>query len=185
MDRWNLRYVIAVSCAVAGVFIAGYSCAEEERCFQARQAVASKTRLIGEYTTALQNAYNQKDFTIARVLNFKINELRIQLKELERILTDCPKPDPEDVAEDPEPAKGDEKTYATKSCADLRKILFSLVRRIHTLTKRQKSLLSNLSVEEEVELNEATEDIEKVKRVLKTKCSVRKARRRVLRQLRR
>ena len=185
MVHWSLRYAIAVSCSFAVLFIAGYSFAGNERCTLVRQTVEEKRRLIGEYTSALQNAYNQKDFTIAEVLNFKINELRSQVKELEKILTDCPKPKPRTADEGLTPAKSDKATYSNKSCAELRKSLLTLVRRIHTLTRRKKSLLSSLSAEEEVELTEASRALKKVERAIKNKCSKRRGSGRRLRRLNR
>jgi hypothetical protein len=173
---------VVLTIAIACVCSLAY--ALDERCIRGRKTAEQKRGLVVEYMSALQKAYDQKDFQIAEVLNFKINELRGQINELERNLAGCPKNDSENMARGLAPAKSDQGKYSDKSCSELRKMLFSLVRRVHTLTKRQKSLLSNLTDDEELELKEANKDMETVERVLKSKCSVRNARG-LLRRLRR
>lgn len=144
--------------------------AEESRCVQIRRAVEQKKYLVSEYMRALQRSYDRKEIRMAELLNFKINELKAQIREMERNLTGCPDDRTGNPAEGMEGAKSDQGTYSDKNCQELRKILFSLVRRIHALDKRKKSLLSNLSEKEERKLRDAAEERETVEHILGTRC---------------
>ena len=145
MYQRSLYYLALIALTLAIAHVSSFAYALDERCIRGKRTVEQKRDLVAEYMSAFQKAYDKKDFQIAEVLNFKINELRGQISELEGNLADCPKNDTENMAGGLAPVKSDQGKYSDKSCSELRKMLFSLVRRVHTLTKRQKSLLSNLS----------------------------------------
>jgi hypothetical protein len=69
-------------------------------------------------------------------------------------------------------AKADESQYATASRVEARKLVFGLMRRVSALKKREKSLLSNLSPEEERELSRALKHFNIVRQILQTRCAV-------------
>ncbi|MFH1117323.1 MAG: hypothetical protein V1792_25675 [Pseudomonadota bacterium] len=170
MGRHRFPILLLVA-AVLLPFPAGtLSRADEPRCVQSRRAVEQKKYLVSEYMRALQTSYDRKETRMAELLNFKINELKAQIREMERNLTGCPDDRTGNPGEGMEGAKSDQGTYTDKNCQELRKILFSLVRRIHALDKRKKSLLSNLTEREERSLREAGEERETVEHILGTRC---------------
>ncbi len=185
MGRRKLLSFFLVVVVLLPLCAAALSRAAESRCVQIRRAVEQKKHLLSEYMRALQTSYDRKELQIAELLNFKINELKAQIGELERNLAGCPDRRAGNPTEGMEGTKSDQGVYAEKNCQELRKILFSLVRKIHALNKRKKSLLSNLSEKEEQVLREATEERETVERLLSTRCSKGRDRHGLLRRLRR
>ncbi len=185
MDRHKLRCFFVVAVVLASCFSGRLPSAADSRCEQLRRSVEQKKHLVFEYMTALQQSYDRKELQVADLLNFKINELKAHIWEMERNLAECPDNDTEKPFEDMETTKSDQGKYSDKNCQELRKILFSLIRTIHALNKRKKSILSNLSEKEELLLREATEDRETVEQILGTKCATKREREGLLRRLRR
>lgn len=185
MNSHTLRCILVAAVVLALCFSGALVYAADSRCAPLRSALEQKKHLVSEYMTALQTSYDRKELQVAELLNFKINEIKAHIAELERSLAGCPEGDAEAAIEGMEPTKSDEGKYSNKSCQDLRKILFSLVRSIHTLDKRKQSLLSNLSEEDERLLRQAVEERETVENILGTRCSETKNRRGLLQRLRR
>ena len=171
MDGHNLRCYLVVALVLASCLSAGLSSASGSRCDQLRRAIEQKKHLVSEYMRALQKSYDRKELQIADLVNYKINELKVQIRELERNLARCPNSDAEKRVEGMVTTKSDQGKYSDKDCQELHKTLFSLIRKIHSLNKRKNSLLLNFSEKDELLLQEATEERNTVEHILTTRCS--------------
>jgi len=143
----------------------------DQRCKMLQQELTAKQRLLDEYLNALQSAYNDKDLTLADAISYRISQLQKELNALKQLAADCPSPGAGSAPAGLNPTKSDESQLADKSCDEIRKTLFALLRRVNSLKKREKSLLSSLTPEEELELSEAIKQLKTLNQVLETRCT--------------
>jgi hypothetical protein len=130
-----------------------------------------KNLRLAQYVDALKKFDNRAEPDIANLLADKITELRQHISQSEKELAACegrrgPRP-----AEGLGPVKSEQGEQATKSCGELRKRLMTLVKTVHTLGRREKSMLSELTAEEKKELREASEELQSVRQAIRNRCS--------------
>lgn len=144
----------------------------QDVCDGARKELQQERHRLNDYEAALRQSYDHTDSNLTRVLNFKISQAKKKVSDLELIIKYCPS---SQVSNRPEIGlsgpKSDDGRYADKSCADLKKMLFPLLIKKRKLERRQKSMLSSMTEEDEAELQKISEELRHVRKALKTRCS--------------
>ncbi len=141
----------------------------EDRCAEVVKTLELNTMRLKEYATALQNAHRDKDFQLITVLNNQIDETLKQVRVGEAELLNCPSsasvsgPGISSV-------KSQDTKFAEVNCDELKKKYIQLSRKFHSLERRQKSLLSELTVEEKANLRETEDSLKAVELELKKRC---------------
>jgi hypothetical protein len=141
----------------------------EDRCAEVVKTLELNTLRLKEYATALQNAHRDKDFQLITVLNNQIDETLKQVRVGEAELLNCPSsasvsgPGISSV-------KSQDTKFADVNCDELKKKYIQLSRKFHSLERRQKSLLSELTVEEKANLRETEDSLKAVELELKKRC---------------
>jgi hypothetical protein len=182
--RWLLGSVLLWLLFALSGAIGDYAMAQE-LCADARKNLRQEQRRLNDYLSALEASYDNRDFKLARVLNFKISQAKRKLHELELIIKYCPSQRSSLPADGMRGAKSDSARYADKSCIELRKMVFPLLVSKRALERREKSLFSKLTDEEAAEFLEVSDKLREVRKALITKCSTKRNRRSLLKQLRR
>ena len=140
-------------------------------CEVIRNDLQQKNVRLAEYVDALKKFDNRAEPEIANLLNAKILELRQRISQSEKELAACEGRRGPRAEEGLGPVKSEEGEQATKSCGELRKRLMILVKTVHSLGRREKSMLSELTVEEKKELREASEELKSVRQAIRNRCS--------------
>ncbi len=150
------------------IVVAPYSAAED-RCAEIAKNLEQNSLKLKEYATALQNAHRDRDFQLITVLNGQIDETLKQIRVGEAELLNCPATRGHEG-----PAissvKSQDTKFADLSCGDLRKKYIQLLRKYHSLARRQQSVLSELSADEKVELRITEDSLTAVDLELKKRC---------------
>lgn len=123
---------------------------------------------LKEYLEAMQKVTDQNDARLLELLNHKISDLSERVRSLETEHAACPDAK---LDEGLTTVKTDEDQYATKSCAELSKMLLQLLRKTAGLKRRERSLFSELTPSEKAELQEWNQELQTVKSILKTRCA--------------
>jgi len=143
----------------------------ENWCGEIKKELAEKQKRLQEYLQALQATYDGGDRRIADALNHKIKQLKEELEVFRQEAADCTGYDSETMAQGLKSSKADEAKYAGKSCGELRKVLFPLLVKTRALKRKEKSLLSGLTPQEEADLASYTEQLTTVSQILRTRCA--------------
>jgi hypothetical protein len=143
----------------------------ETRCEALRNDVRQKNLRLGEYEDALKKFDKRHDSEILHVLGSKITDLSIDIQKLEKELEACDGQKLSEVPEGLSPIKSEDGQHATKSCGELRKRLIVLVKSVHSLRRRESSLLEGITDAEKKELREASEELKTVRAALESRCS--------------
>lgn len=124
---------------------------------------------LREYAGALQKAHKERDFQLITVLNGQIDETLKQIRVGEAEFLNCPVTKPHDG-----PAissvKSQDTKFADLSCGELKKKYIQLLRKYHSLARRQQSVLSELSADEKMELRTTQDSMTAVDLELKKRC---------------
>jgi hypothetical protein len=145
--------------------------AQDKPCEALRSDLQQKNLRLSEYLDTLKKFDRRKEPEIVDLLQDKIGKLRQQIFQSEKELAVCEGQRTPGAPEGLGPIKSEEGEHATKNCGDLRKRLVVLVRIVHTLRRRESSLLSELTIAEKKELAESSEELKSVREALKTRCS--------------
>jgi len=184
MDRFKRTCDLCVVACLSILVLAQPLWATSDPCIAVRKDLALVKRQVAEYMQALQSFYDQKDFRLTEALNFKIKELRGRMEQLQAAAADCPADDSKTMPHGLSSTKTDSGKHAEKDCAELRKMVVPLVRKIHNLQRRERSLLTSFSPEEEAELQDASQELKTIQDLIKTKCAVQNARGSLIKRLR-
>ncbi|MGC8908903.1 MAG: hypothetical protein ACP5M0_15890 [Desulfomonilaceae bacterium] len=157
----------------------------DDQCQTMQKELLQKKTELSELIDALNKSYAQGDYTLMDVLNFKINQLINQTKELERKLEGCPQPPTPVTPPGMSGMKTDEDILAEKGCGELKKMLLPLARKVHALKRREQSVLSGLTAEEKSELAKAEAELKTLKEILAKKCDTKPAPESLKKRLRR
>ncbi|MBM3300567.1 MAG: hypothetical protein FJY85_11490 [Deltaproteobacteria bacterium] len=155
----------------------------DEPCQSIRNQLDSEQQRMRDYLLALQASYDGKDFQLSEALNHKIVQLRKEVELLKQQALACGGTLDNSLA-GLSSSKTEEAQLAAKSCGELRKALFPLHRKIRALKRREKSVLSSLTPEEEVELSAASEQLKEINGALKARCAVSDSRTSLMKRLR-
>jgi len=156
--------------AAVAITLTTFSVMADDRCATARKELMGLKKELSGYVEALGRTHAQEDLALADVLSYKISDLIPRIKELERQLTDCPAPLTPSPAPGMAGTKSEEQIMAEKSCEELKKMMLPLIRKVNSLKRREKSVLSGLSSEEKGELSKAETDLRLVKEQIRKKC---------------
>lgn len=143
----------------------------DTRCEILRNDLRQRNLRLGEYQDALKKFDSRHDAEIIQVLGSKITDLGLEIQKLEKELEAC---DGKNFSRSPEglsPVKSEDGRHATKSCGELRKRLIILVKTVHSLRRRESSLLEAITDAEKKELREASEELKTVRAALESRCS--------------
>lgn len=154
-------------------------------CDDAQKDLEQEQLRLEDYLSALHESYDKKDFKLMEALNFKINQTKQRVHELELIIEHCTSQETNPQSGGLSPAKSHDGPFVHKSCADLKKMVFPLLVSKRALERREKSMVSQLTDEEEAKLLEVSEQLRNVRKELKTRCSTAKSSRSLLKRLRR
>jgi len=149
----------------------GSAMASDEECELARNNLQMQRQQLTDQIGALQKASEEGNLQLLELLNLKINELIGHTRQLEKRVADCDAELSRPGGRGLRSSKSDESKYATKNCDELKRLLVPLVRRIHTLQRREKSLFSEFSASERAELDTAFEEVKSIEGILKTRCA--------------
>lgn len=153
-------------------------------CEQVKTEAEQKRKRLNEYLQSLQASYDARDFRLADTLNYKIKQVKDELRILEQEAADCSAQRSESMRDGIRETKAEESRYAAKSCGELRSMILPLVRKTQALTRKEKSLLAGLTRDEKTELAEASEQLRAIGRILRTRCATPRARNSLLHRLR-
>ena len=141
----------------------------EDRCAEIAKNLEQNSFRLKEYAGALQKAHKDRDFQLITVLNGQIDETLKQIRVGEAELLNCPATRAHDG-----PAissvKSQDTKFADSSCGELKKKYIQLLRKYHSLARRQQSVLSELSADEKVELRITEDSMTAVDLELKKRC---------------
>ena len=178
--------VVFIACLIAvGPVHAGPPAKEEHWCIKVGAELKQKQQRLKEYRDALRAALANNDSPLCEALKHKIKQETEEVRILERESADCAAHDPTAMAQGLRAAKTEESKYATKSCGELRKLVFPLLIRERALKRKEKSLLSVLTPEEETDLATCSEQLRVIGHLLRTRCAERRSRNSLLKRLRR
>ncbi|MDQ7783703.1 MAG: hypothetical protein RDU20_12540 [Desulfomonilaceae bacterium] len=181
---WFLGSVLVWLCiALSG--IVGDRAGAQDMCDAARKELRQESQRLNEYVSALQESYDDRDFKLAEVLKFKIGQAKKKLQDLQLMAENCPAGESKLPESGLSGAKSDDGRYADVSCIDLKKMLFPLLVSKRELERRQKSMLSKPTDEEEAKLRDVSDKLRDVRRALKTRCSRSKSSHSLLKRLQR
>ncbi len=163
----NLLIILLLSFAV----LAEPVFAAERRCDTLRTDLLQKNLRLTEYEEALKKFDKRHDSEVVHLLGSKITDLRLDIQKLEKELEACDSQQLSKVPEGLSPVKSEDSQHATKSCGELRKRLVVLVKTVHSLRRRESSLLAEITEAEKKELREASEELKSVRAALELRCS--------------
>lgn len=164
----------AVCCRILfwliAMYLTTFNVLADDRCDLLRKELVQRKDELSEYVEALTKSHAKDDYAFMDVLNFKINELVKRTKELEREIVGCPPPKSVQLPQGMSATKTEEEILGEKSCTDLKKMLVPLIRKVNTLKRREKSVLSGLSTEEKQELDKAQSELITVREHISRRC---------------
>ncbi len=182
--RWFRSSVLLwILCALSSVI--GEYVRAQDLCDAAWKELHQEKQRLNDYLSAFQQSHERQDLRLAEVLKFKISQSKKKLQDLQLIIKNCPSRESSLPADGLSNAKSHDGPYADKSCAELKKMLFPLLVSKRALERRQKSMLSNLTDEEDEELREISDKLRHLKKALKNRCSTSKGSRSLLKLRRR
>ena len=129
-----------------------------------------KTVRLSEYVSALHNAHREKDSHFMNVLNAQIDQVLIDIRSLEKSLANCPNRQGE-LKPPISSVKTQDDKYADLNCDDLRKKHIQLSRKFNALSRRQQSVLSEVTPEQKAEYRDAEESLKLVESELRRRCA--------------
>lgn len=144
---------------------------QDGSCEVIRNDLQQKNRLLVEYVAGLKKLDSRVDPEIVNLLNSKIVELRQEILQSEKELAACQGQRGPRAMEGLAPTKSEDGEHLTKSCGELRKRFVILVKSVHSLRRREGSMLSELTAAEKKELHEASEELKGVREALTSRCS--------------
>jgi hypothetical protein len=148
------------------------ACAEQgTNCVAARKGLAFKKQQLADHMDAMKKLYDQNEMTIMAIMNHKIGELIEEVARAEEVVRPCPDAGPSPVPSGLGAVKSETSEYASKSCEELRTLLFQLLQKTSALKRREGSLFSALSSGEKTALLEAEQAFKDVKAAIKSKCA--------------
>lgn len=153
-------------------------------CDQVKNEAQQKRERLNEYLQSLQASYDARDFRLADTLNYKIKQIKDEIRILEQEAADCSARRSENMRDGIRETKAEESRYAAKSCGELRSMILPLVRKTQALTRKEKSLLAGLTRDEKTELAEASDQLRIISQILRTRCALPRARNSLLHRLR-
>ncbi len=161
------------SCICLGFFLVAVfamNSIAEDRCAEIAKNLEQNSFRLKEYAGALQKAHKDRDFQLIAVLNGQIDETLKQIRVGEAELLNCPATRAHDG-----PAissvKSQDTKFADSSCEELKKKYIQLSRKFNSLSRRQQSLLSELTSEQKAEYKEAEDSLKAVESELRKRCS--------------
>jgi hypothetical protein len=163
----NLVVILLLSVAL----LAEPAFGAEKQCEVLRNDLWQKNLRLGEYEDALKKFDKRHDSEVMHVLGSKVTDLRMDIQRLEKELEACDDQKPSKAPEGLSPVKSEDGQHATKSCGELRKRLVILVKSVHSLRRRESSLLEEISDAEKKELREASEELKSVRAALESRCA--------------
>jgi hypothetical protein len=184
MNARDLLLILLVGALAAGFAHLPAPVRAGDPCRSIRDRLEQDQHRLTEYLLALQVSYDRHDFHLSEALNQKIVNLRREVDRLKERVSACSRMGKAQTSEGLSSAKTEEAQFATKSCSELRKCLLPLLRKIRALKRREKSVLSNLTPEEEAELTEASEQLKEVNSALKARCAMSAGRTSLMKRLR-
>jgi hypothetical protein len=163
-----LRAGILTICLL--IFCGLHSVAQpEDSCKEIRKELEVKKRQMLNYAGAVKKLNDLNDAPIVTLLNHKIAELADQIDKMDAELRECSTLAESESEINPVRSITDE-PYRSKSCGELRRMLVQLLRKFHSLKRRESSLFSELSQLEKTELESANDELAKVRNALKSRC---------------
>lgn len=163
----NLLIILVLSLAMLAEPVFGV----EKPCEALRTDLLQKNLRLTEYEEALKKFDKRHDSEVVHLLGSKITDLRLDIQKLEKDLEAC---DSQKLSRGPEglsPVKSEDSQHATKSCGELRKRLVVLVKTVHSLRRREGSLLAEINDADKKELREASDELKSVRAALESRCS--------------
>jgi hypothetical protein len=174
------RYVAHIVCLTIAIAPAVPSGAwADSACKAIENSLLGHKKQLAEYMEILRDLNDKRDAERIRTITANVNQLSVIINHVEAELADCygdgRTQSPRGMAH----IKTDEQDeYASKSCSVLQRTLLQLIRTINVLKRRENSIFSQLTAEEQAELRSAERKEEKVRAALKKRCETRKKPRR-------
>ncbi|MBI5250019.1 MAG: hypothetical protein HY912_11040 [Desulfomonile tiedjei] len=166
-------YLPALLAGFFAFFLVSHACsASQQDCNSLRQDLEFRQTELTSYLDALGKSRNQQDSLLLGALNHKIDELISQIALLEEKMANCGESTEQTRIEGFSSVKSEEGKFATKNCGELRKTLVQLHRKVNSFKRRENSLLSDLTTAEKNELKDADQDLEKIRKILNSRCTV-------------
>jgi len=182
--RSKVFFFLAALALAGASFVPEKAQAAEHWCDSVTREFNQKQQRLTEYMQALQGSYDKRDYRLADALNHKIKQVQEELRILEQEAADCAAHNSERMAQGLSASKTEEERYATKSCGELRKMIFPLLIKTRSLRRKEKSLIVGLTPEEETELANCSEQLKILNHVLRGRCSDSSSRSSLLKRLR-
>lgn len=137
-----------------------------------KKELGTKQKELNSYLDALEKSRQEHDSLLLGALNYKIDQIISQIATLEEKAANCGESQETAKVEGFSSVKSEEGQFATKSCGELRKMMVQVIRRVNALQRRENSLLSELTTSEKSELKDARQDLDKIRKILNTRCAV-------------
>jgi len=167
----NLLYILMLLILSVIILPAEHVSGQSKPCEILRADLEQKTLRLKEYINALKKFSELQDDEMIGGISPKIAELRQQIDNKKKDLEQCGDERSLKTRDGLSSPKSETGEYATKSCNELKKRLVWLVRSVHSLRRREISLVTELTNNEKKELRDASEDLKTVRQILKTRCS--------------
>lgn len=165
----KLAYNLLVFSLISIIAIGQSALGQVRPCQELRNELQQKNVRLSEYLGALKKLDRLAQPILVELLTDKCIQLRQEISNSERELAICE--NPRLSGEGPGPIKSVEGEEATKSCGELRKRLLVLSKTVHNFRRRQSSLLSELTIAEKKEFREASQELDRVREALSSRCS--------------
>jgi hypothetical protein len=140
-------------------------------CNNLRKELEVKQKDLALYLEAMGKSRTEHDQLLLGALNYKIDELVTQIAVLEERIAPCTDAEEAAKTKGMSSVKSEEGKFATKSCGELRRLLVQFHRKVNAFKRRESSFLSELTAAEQSELNEAAGDLEKIRKILNSRCA--------------
>ncbi len=165
----KLVHNLLVFSLISIIAIAQSALGQVRPCQAIRDELQQKNLKLSEHLDALKKIDRRAQPVLADLLSDKCSQLREEISNSERELAICENPKLSEQGLGP--IKSVESEEATKSCAELRKRLLVLTKTVHNFRRRQSSLLSELTMAEKKEFREASQELDRVREALSSRCS--------------
>jgi hypothetical protein len=166
-----LSAFIAIQAAAVG-FVPLEVFAQENVCAETQKELDRQLRQLTDYADSLKSFVDSEDLQVVEILSHKIADLIQDIKRSKETLGECPtQRKHRQATAGASPARSEQDLYADKNCEELRTMLFHNLRRVSVLKRRDESVFSKLSSEEQAQLQEGLQALKDIRTVLNKKCS--------------
>jgi hypothetical protein len=169
MTRLAFRFRSCLAVLGAVMVVMGGSYARAGSCDEAARELQRKWERLSDSVEALRDAHRSGDLSLVHVFSHKISQQVEELREFQEN-TPCPGLKASQSSRNLSPVKTDVAPHQDEPCNELRRMHMKLVITINSLRRRQNSVFSQLTAQEQEDLTRSGAELEQIREVLRSRC---------------